>query len=129
MIDKRWIAAAVLALALLPGAARAGAKAAEITVRAAPGTPLADGDRLVARALGLVDWYRGGRLLATLGDPAGLIAPGREGETAGRLALVDALGRPVAGVEPGQALFLALGPPAKIFYQRGHRLPAGVLMT
>jgi hypothetical protein len=135
MIETRWIAAAVLALALLPGAARAGAKAAEITVRAAPGTPFADGDRLVARALGLVDWYRGGRLLATLGDPAGLVAAGREGETAGRLALVDALGRPVSEVSEvsearaGQALFLALGPPARIFYQRGHRLPAGVLMT
>jgi hypothetical protein len=117
-----------------PAPARAGEAEAGIELRATPGTPFAAGDRLVARQLGLVDWYRGGKLLATLADPDGLVAPGRgHGAAADGLYLVDAEGRPVhALAADGRALFLAAGPRARVFYQRGHRRPRpdpALLMT
>jgi hypothetical protein len=119
-----------LAVVGFSGTARAGASAvtpggqAEVSlaVRAAPGTPFLDGDRLVPRRLGLVDWYHGDRLLATLGDPEGLVAAGRDVDTS-RLLLVDASGRPVHELAADRALFLRAGPPARIFYRRGHRKP------
>jgi hypothetical protein len=104
-----------------------------LALRAVPGTPFADGDRLVARRLGLVDWYRGGALLATLGDPEGLVASGRGRAAVAGLLLVDAAGRPVHEVSAASgALFLRSGPPASVFYRRGHRKPPpdpALLMT
>jgi len=133
------LAALALALASAPipalaaSASEARRSEPRVALRARPGTPFAAGDVLVGRRLGLADWYRGGRLLATVADPEGLLAtlaaPGGEA-WADRLDLRDAAGSPVTDVEDGRALFLALGPPARIFYQRGRRPnPRTVLMT
>src|SRR3954452_4136182 len=96
MIKKPWFVSLALLLAGIPGFAATapadsgtGRGEARLELRAIPRTPFAAGDVLVARALGLVDWYRGGRLLATLADPDGLIAAGREDDMAGRLTLRD----------------------------------------
>ena len=51
------------------GVAHAGESRTELVVRAAPGTPFADGDQLVDKAHGLVDSHRHGRLMATNHDP------------------------------------------------------------
>lgn len=117
------LATSIPASAAPSAPARGGEAEVSLVLRAVPGTPFQDGDRLVARRLGLADWYRGGTLLATVGDPEGLVAPGRPVAALG-LLLVDEAGRPVhrLSAEP-RPLFLRSAPPVAVFSPRGHRKP------
>lgn len=140
MTQKPWIVRLALMLGVLtagavPAVSAAGIveKPAAVELRVLPGTPFAEGDQLVAGERGQVEWYRGGRRLATLADPAGLVTAGRAAALAERLVLVDAAGRPVhelAGDFGAQALVLSTGPPAHVFQRRGHRFnPRAALVT
>lgn len=115
MTRRAWMAIFALALASAAGTSAGisavGQGSFEKVLSALPGAPFVDGDVLVGEALGLVEWYRGGRLLATLGDPEGLVRPGRRVAAAG-LRVVDAEGISLDRLELSmegepRALFLA----------------------
>jgi hypothetical protein len=79
-------------------------------------TPFVEGDELVAVSGGQVEWYRDGRLVATVSDPQGLASENYDSAT--QLFVVDAEGNRVIAVVPGMALFLTAEPQAIVLHKK-----------